>query len=499
MKSYKTLLFILCVAVGLGLMAAFFPREGVYIYDVLFRFPALSEVMGPEPEAVEEEGEEEEAAADTLSPEELMEQRLAALHASRDSEFVAYIAKSPTRFYMPEDDAAYLDPLFQALIEAQKRPTRIMHYGDSQIEGDRMTGVLREYFQDTFGGSGPGLAPAVQTLGSATVTVTTRPELPHYMFFGSSSFHADHNRYGPLAQVAQVTDSATFEVACHGGKSYPHCRSFRRLSVLLSGSGSLTVPLSDSTSVELTSSLDSAYHGLRIASATLPSAVSRATVTVRGNMEVYGLMLDGAGGVSVDNIAMRGVSGTLFTSIGRESLAPFFSQQDVSLIILQYGGNSVPYLKDSRGISNYKRQLMAQISLFRQMSPSSCILLIGPSDMATVDGEEMKTYPRLPEIVDSLRAAAVESGAAFWNMYRAMGGRGSMVRWVEADPQLAGEDYIHFTPRGARKMSELLCQTFDFYYKYYRFRHGLDQETLPEDSLANDTTRTDTLHRPVVQ
>ena len=103
MKSYKTLLFILCVAVGLGLMAAFFPREGVYIYDVLFRFPALSEVMGPEPEAMEEEGEEEEAEADTLSPEELMEQRLAALHASRDSEFVAYIAKSPTRFYMPED------------------------------------------------------------------------------------------------------------------------------------------------------------------------------------------------------------------------------------------------------------------------------------------------------------------------------------------------------------------------------------------------------------
>ena len=497
MKSYKTLVFILCLAGGLAAMAAFFPRDGICINNVQLRFPALSEAMGSKPEAAVEE--EAEAEADTLTPEELMEQRLAVLHAARDSEYVAYIAKSPTRFYMPDDDVAYLDPFFQAMDAAAKQPTRIMHYGDSQLEGDRMTGVLREYFQETFGGSGPGLVPAVQTLGSATVTVGTTPELPHYMFFGSSAFHADHKRYGPLAQVAQVTDSATFEVSCHGGKTYPHCRSFRRLSVLLSGSGSLVVPLSETDTTALTSPLDSTHHGLRICSAMLPSSVSRATVKARGSMEVYGLMLDGAGGVSVDNIAMRGVSGTLFTAIERESLAPFFREQNVSLVILQFGGNSVPYLKDSRGISNYKRQLMAQIALFQRMSPSSRILFIGPSDMATADGEEMKTYPRLPEIVDSLRAAATESGAAFWNMYRAMGGRGSMVRWVEADPQLAGEDYIHFTPRGARKISELLCQTFDFYYQYYRFRHGLDEETLPEDSVANDTTHTDIRPVPVAQ
>ena len=495
MKSYRTLLFILGLAVSLFLMAAFFPREGVYINNVLFRFPSLSEVFGQEAEPVEEE----EPEVEQLSPEELMAQRLAALHAARDSEFVAYIAKSPTRLYMPDDDVAYLDPFFQAMDDATKHPTRIMHYGDSQLEGDRMTGVLREYFQSTFGGNGPGMAPAVQTLSSATVTVTTTPELPHYMYFGSSDFHANHKRYGPLAQVAEVTDSATFVVKAHGGSNYPHCRSFRRVSVLLSGSGRLAIPLSETDTVELKSSLDSTYHGLCISSVMLPSAVSRATIKACGNMEIYGLMLDGGGGVSVDNIAMRGVSGTLFTSIERQTLAPFFSQQNVSLIILQYGGNSVPYLRDSRGISNYKRQLMAQIALFRQMSPASRILFIGPSDMATADGEEMKTYPRLPEIVDSLRAAALESGVAFWNMYRAMGGRGSMVRWVEANPQLAGEDYIHFTPRGSRKMAELLCQTFDFYYKYYRFRNHLDKETLPEDSAANDTTQPlhTTVHQPL--
>lgn len=36
-----------------------------------------------------------------------------------------------------------------------------------------------------------------------------------------------------------------------------------------------------------------------------------------------------------------------------------------------------------------------------------------------------------------------------------MGGRNSMVSWVEADPPLAATDYTHFSPLGARKVGEL--------------------------------------------
>ena len=57
--------------------------------------------------------------------------------------------------------------------------------------------------------------------------------------------------------------------------------------------------------------------------------------------------------------------------------------------------------------------------------------------------------PQYFEILDSLRAAANNAGAAYWDMYGAMGGDGSMVEWVKARPQLAGNDYVHFTPKGA--------------------------------------------------
>ncbi len=485
MKSYKTFLFILSLAVGLVALACFFPSEGIYINKVRMEFPSMSQVLKcgaePEPEPVDDEEPEPE-----LTPEELMEQRMAALHASRDSEFVAAISGNRARFYLPDDDVSYFDTLFSKLEQAERHPVRIMHFGDSQLEGDRMTGVLREWFQDTFSGRGPGLVPAMQTLGSATVTVTTQPELPYYMGFGSPELRADHNRYGPLSQMAVVTDSALFTVAAHGGSTYPHCRSFRRVSALVSGEGRLSIQLEDNE-IEMTSPHDSTYQGFRICSASLPSAMSRVSVRARGNMEVYGLMADGSGGVSVDNIAMRGASGSHFSSLDRATFAPFFQSQDVALIILQYGGNSIPYLRDAERISGYKRQIKSQISYLRRLSPQSTILFIGPTDMATAEGDEMQTYPQLPQTVDSLRAAALESGAAFWDMFRVMGGRGSMARWVEVG--LAGEDYIHFSLSGSRKMSELLCQTFDFYYRYYRFRNALDQEELTEDTLTNDTTR----------
>jgi len=502
MKPYKTALFILSVMAALALLALSFPREGLPFFGAQMEFPSLDEALGKETEdSLFVEEEEVEDTLPELTPEELMDLRMQALQASRDSEFLSFCQKSPTRLHMPNDDVSYLDPVFEALEQAARRPLRIMHYGDSQLEGDRMTGVLREKIQDLFGGSGSGLLPPVQRIGMATATVETSPELTHFMYFGSPEFHAEHKRYGPLGQVAQVDSLATFSVRAHGGSVYPHCRSFRKVSIAMMGDGDFTVESGENV-LEMTCPLDSTYDGLRIFSATLPSSTSRATITARGHMEVFGIMIDGASGVAVDNIAMRGVSGTLFTSIDRRSLAPFFRQQNVQLLILQYGGNSIPYLTPGEKISNYMRQLKAQVALFRRMIPDVHMIFIGPSDMATSIEDEMKTYPCLPLVVDSLRTMAQESGIAFWDMYRAMGGRGSMVRWVEADPQLAGEDYIHFTPRGSRRMSEMFWGSLEFYYKYYRFRHHLDDEEEtgePQDSTQNEeavkASQADTMQR----
>ena len=158
-------------------------------------------------------------------------------------------------------------------------------------------------------------------------------------------------------------------------------------------------------------------------------------------------------------------------------MAAFFQHENVELIILQYGGNSVPYLKNTDQIEKFKQTIKKQITVFKQLKPTACILFIGPADMATRQKGKMATYPQMEDVVKALREASNESGIAFWDMYSAMGGRNSIVEWVKARPQLAGSDHIHFTPKGANEISEILYKTFNLYYKFYRFRAGLEETT----------------------
>ena len=69
-----------------------------------------------------------------------------------------------------------------------------------------------------------------------------------------------------------------------------------------------------------------------------------------------------------------------------------------------------------------------------------------------------------------------------------------IVRWAEANPQLAGEDYIHFTPLGAKKIAGLLYDTLHLYYRFYLFRTGQEQvELTAEDTAAVMTTQEEQL------
>lgn len=479
MKAYKTVLFIFCVLAGLAVICLFFPKEGIPVGNIRLDFPALKDVLENKTLANDKDSTSDEPV---LTPEQLMQQRLEALQLAKENEFMEFCTNAPARLYLPHDSIPYLDCFFEALENADNRHVRIMHYGDSQLECDRISSNLREEFQERFGGIGVGLVPAVQTVPTYTLEQTASPEgLHRYLAYGPADRRVSHSRYGVMAQMTRVDGNANLTFRTRGGKDYPHAQTFSEVTVLAQGNGTIKVTAADST-MALTS--DTTNKGLCFHTVRLPRATDRASVNINGQWEVYGIKLEGAKGISIDNIPMRGSSGTMFTKIDRSSMEPFFRKENVGLIILQYGGNSVPYLKTDKAIETYKEGLKKQIALFRSMSPRSCILFIGPSDMATSIQGTMQTYPQLEKVVQAIREAAGESGVAFWNLYDAMGGKGSMVRWVNARPQLAGSDYVHFTPKGAREVAHMLFETFQLYYKFYRFRTGKDKVTLPEDTLS---------------
>ena len=467
MKAYKTVIFIFSILAMLALVSWSFPTEGIKAGDLTFRFPSLTEVLST--------GEEESEEEPQLSPEELLQQRLDDILAAKDNEYLDYILSSEARFHLPDGDLTYFDDFFIRLEHCSDRLVRIVHYGDSQLEEDRITSYLRENVQAKFGGSGIGMLPAVPKSG-ATLTVAhsidPTDRIPYYLAYGPATARADHNRYGPMAQIAHIDTTTVINFRTRQPNVFPHCQTFQRVRVRMQGfAGSMSF-VSGNNRVQLT--CDTARYskeGTRVFEALLPSPVKSGSLIISGEMDVQSVQLDGTKGVVVDNVAMRGCSGTMFTSIERKSIESFFNDEDVALIILQFGGNAMPYAKSEEAIEKFCKDTRRQIDFFHKIAPDAKILYIGPSDMATSIAGEMHTYPHLPAFVEALQTAVTQSGAAFWNMFEAMGGKDSMTRWVKTSPQLAGDDHIHFTQKGAQRISEILNGTFDIYYNYYRFRN----------------------------
>lgn len=458
MSSHKVLLFILTVYLLLAGICLVFPEEGLHAGSISLRFPTMSEMADsfvpgePEPEGP--------------SPEELLQQRLDAIRQSEQDRFETYMRESPSRLYFPNDDVTLFDPLFSALEGARSKHVRILHYGDSQLEEDRITSTIRNGLQGKFGGGGPGLLPFGRPYYTLCVSQSSNASLRRSIVFGEGGKRSD-SRYGIMGQCSRIDTSVYTTVSAVKSNQGPS-RRFRRLTLLAGNVGGALNVKCGSKQVKLGPVSDPSGVGRIVID--LPDSSTSVRFSTWGSADIYGMQLDDTLGVSMDNIPMRGCSGTIFTRISSAQLKEYSEHDNVRLVILQFGGNSMPYRKSGKAISEYKASIVKQIRHIRSVMPDAAVLFIGPSDMSTSVNGRMQTYPHLPMMVDSLRAAALESGAAYWDLYQAMGGKDSMVKWVKARPALAGTDYVHFTPRGAEAMGNMFFESLMLYYDYYRLR-----------------------------
>ena len=363
------------------------------------------------------------------------------------------------------DARVYLSAFYAALDSVGSHPVRVVHYGDSQIEEDRITNVLRERWQKEYGGGGVGLIPLHQTIPTRTIrqwisindkVQSAQGGPKRYLVYGPRSMRlTESDDYGVMGQVA-VMDSTLVkgseDIVLHiepiDKKRKPH-NYFNRVRVWTDSVDGYI--LAQDTTLNPTS--DSRHPLLY----TLPDSCERCELHLQGKGHVYGVSLETPTGVIVDNIPMRGCSGNIFTKIDSTQLSNFYRETNTRLIILQFGGNMIPQTENPSTISGYVRStLRQQVRYIRACAPKASILFVGPSDMSTnIDGQ-MTTYPLVPYMDKLLKKMAAEEQIAYWSMYDAMGGKDSMVRWVENG--LAGSDYVHFTRAGANNIGKKLYQ-----------------------------------------
>jgi lysophospholipase L1-like esterase len=483
MKPIKVLLFILLALGSLALASILlskleFKKSG----ETLVMLPDFTKEFTKKPDSTAyfaKLKKEKEATQLAKKKEEILKK---VKKSTADTlELLEVVANaSHAKFYFANDDHSLMDKFFESLEKVKNDNTsmRIIHYGDSQIEMDRISSYIREQLQRTYGGSGMGLLPALEVTPKYTVSIQSIGEWSRKLTFGTSEYKADHSKYGPMAYFCRKeSKEASVVITARGGTSYKN-KNFKSCKVIvgaldttltisakISGKATQSVTLERSNKEQLVEfSADSSKGSIRIN-------------FVGAKADILGISLDGNSGVSVDNIPMRGCSGTVFRKINSENLRRSYKMLGVKVLILQFGGNALPGMKSPSSAVAYGERFGDQIKYLKSIDPELMIFVIGPADMSVRNNGNLETHEQLENVRDALKQATLDAGGIFWDMYEAMGGNGSMIKWVNSKPKLGSPDYIHFTQKGAVKISEIFYQTLMKEMEMYALRKKIQQDS----------------------
>ncbi|MBC8172962.1 MAG: hypothetical protein H7X71_03555 [Chitinophagales bacterium] len=479
-RPVTILLSLLTVLILLGLISILFPSSGVVsIGGMKIHFLTLEKIKQSTPHGNEQKESEvndllsfiDTSAFTNIETDiQTIENDSLAIVNNVDQRIRAQVIQ---HLEFAESDTTRLQSLFEKLTSG--KPVRILHYGDSQIEGDRMTGFLRQKLQSQFGGSGVGLIMPFNLYNTNAYVLNVSPEWKRYTGFSAIDPAVKHKRYGVMASFSRFTEietdsvdplpvTAWIEVGA-SKNAYGNAQRFSSATLMYGNckdSVSLKIMAGDK---EIYSSLlnsDGAYHTITVKAS---SVMLKYIFEGNQSPDIYAFSLEGDGGVMIDNIALRGSSGTFFNGLDQNLQSSMFNDLGVELFILQFGGNTIPYISDTNAVNEYCRGFERQMTRLKKLRPQADIIVIGPSDMSTKIEGSFKSYPLLTDVITGMKQAAFNAGAAYWDMYTAMGGENSMPVWVAKD--LAGDDHTHFSPAGSKYIIQMFYDALMVEYQHY--------------------------------
>jgi lysophospholipase L1-like esterase len=164
-------------------------------------------------------------------------------------------------------------------------------------------------------------------------------------------------------------------------------------------------------------------------------------------------LYNGSKGVIYDT---DGVNGARLADVEKPFPAlrqALLQQAHPALIIVSYGTNDI----GTKGFtaSGYEESAFQILNKLKQDAGDASILVTGPTDRGS-PRKRTRTFLQeaQAELQPALRRAALRAGCAYWDQQAAMGGPGSMTRWVRAG--LAAYDYVHLSGLGYQKLADML-------------------------------------------
>ncbi len=369
-------------------------------------------------------------------------------------------------------NAAHLDDFFEKLHHIKttgKTKVSIIHLGDSHIQADYLTAVVRKNIQRDFGDAGRGLivpGRVADTNEPANIYTSSNvrwnvkrcihPNQPLPIGIGGITINTNQ----PDARLTvQMTDPL-------------HDYSFNTVTLFFQkDKTSFNFSIKDTTDQEL------GFMGpyteepfVNYSRITLPRAVDKISIhTMKSTDEqrqatIFGIGLEnGNDGVLYHAIGVNGAKYSDFNA------ALYFARQtqglQPDLFIISLGTNEslgFPYVDRSFSV-----QIDKLISSLKDYNPQAKFILVTPPDAFR---RKVKANPGVEIIRQQIIQYAVENGLAFWDMYKALGGKGSAQMWRKEG--LLRPDGVHFSKEGYEYQGSLLYNAIiKSYNQYAPFRH----------------------------
>jgi lysophospholipase L1-like esterase len=366
---------------------------------------------------------------------------------------------------------SYLDDFYESIYLLKKRQDtviNIIHLGDSHIQADFLTSIVRRNFHERFGNAGRGLVfparvagtnEAFNIVSSSTVLWTARrivqpkPLLP----IGISGITMRSNQSGAKLNIYMRDlwlDYSFNKVTLFYAKSDSSFDFIVRdtANQELGKIHTVADEFKNRQTVQFKNSVDAVSFEL------VRSNPSQTHATL------FGVVLEnGKPGIEYHAI---GVNGAKYEQYNKaEYFAEQMSALKPSLIIVSLGTNeSLASPTIDKSFLNHVDSLVTRLS---NLNPQAKILLTTPQESFR---KRVRPNPGSLIIRNEIIQYAVENGYAFWDSYSIMGGAGSANAWRKAG--LLRPDGVHLTIQGYEYQGDLFFNALmKGYNNYVSVRH----------------------------
>lgn len=362
-----------------------------------------------------------------------------------------------------------------AKVKSMNRPVRIAFFGDSYVEGDIMTADLRESFQKEFGGNGVGwvdLANPNNRNARRTVTQTTS---------GTREFAVvkkpfDSNKEGIAQRYYTVSNGAkvTTDIASVFNRFQPHSKSFQVAHLYFRAPAGATITASVAGHPQQSQSFGGSQAVQMMTTKVPGTKITYSFPRVGSGFAGFGMALESNKGVILDCISMRGSNGLTLKDIPAHTLADFARLRPYDLIVIQYGLN-VAVVGNPPGVMKaYANNMKKAVANLRLAYPHASFLILSVPDHDQRSANGITTLKEVKQLVSYQQQLAADCHVAFLNLYKAMGGQGSMKKLV--DQNMANKDYTHLSFGGGKYVAGKVYPSFRAGYKNYQRKKKLEQE-----------------------